>query len=69
MNIAASKVNPNPIVAMAGEDDLVFGLERMIEVLMHQTGWEIMVFRSKEEAKEWIRKRVKEKFGVDNLTF
>ena len=63
MCITASKVNPNPIVAMAGEADHVFGLERMIEALMYQTGWEIMVIRSKEEAKEWIRKRVKVKFN------
>lgn len=69
MCIAASIVNPHPIVAMAGEDDFVFGLERMIEVLMSDTNWEIMVFRSTKKAKEWIRERVNNKFGIDDLTF
>ena len=67
--IAASKVNPDPILAFAAEDDLIFGLSRMYESFVYQTDWEIRVFRSKKDAMEWIKERVKDKFGIDDLTF
>ena len=41
--IAASKVNPDPILAFAAEDDLIFGLSRMYESFVYQTDW---VFRA-----------------------
>jgi hypothetical protein len=44
-----------------------YGLSRMFDALVFNEGWETMVFRSKK-AVEWLRKRVKEKFGIDNLT-
>jgi hypothetical protein len=31
--------------------------------------WETMVFRDREEAEAWLKERVKEKFGIDDLTF
>ncbi len=67
--IEASTVNPDPIVAFLAKDDLVFGLTRMYEALVYETDWEIMVFRSKKETVEWIKERVKDKFGIDDLTF
>jgi len=62
-------INPDVIVALAANQDLVFGLSRMWEMLATDTNWEINVFREIEEAKEWIQKRVIEKFGITNLTF
>ena len=41
----------------------------MFEALVFDAGWETNVFGSKEEAVEWIRERVNDKFGIDNLTF
>ena len=67
--IEASKVNPDPIVAIAANRDLMYGLARMYEALVDRTDWETMVFRSKKEAVEWIRKRVIEKFGIVDITF
>ncbi len=64
-----SRFNPDPIVAIAASGDHVYGLSRMYEALVYGTGWEIMVFRFKEEAVEWIKERVKDKFGIDDLTF
>ena len=67
--IEASKVNPDPIVAIAADGGLAYGLARMFEALADITNWETMVFKSKEEAIEWIKARVKDRFAIDNLTF
>ena len=67
--ISASRINPYPIVALVADMSLVYGLSRMFEALSNETGWEIMVLRSKEEAVEWIKERVKDKYGIDNLSF
>jgi len=65
----AAKINPDPFVAYFADNDLVYGLSRMFDTLVGNTNWETMVFRSRNEALEWIRERVKEKFGIDDLTF
>jgi hypothetical protein len=41
----------------------------MWEVLTNNTKWEKMVFRDRSDAEAWIRKRIEEKYGIDNLTF
>ena len=65
----ASKVNPDPIVAIVSKKDHIYGLSRMYESLIGMTNWKIMVFRSKTEAVEWIMENVRERFGIGNLTF
>ena len=67
--VAVSKVNPDPIVTFLAKDDLVFGLARIYKAFLYETDWEIRVFRSKKDALEWIKERVKDKFGIDDLTF
>jgi hypothetical protein len=67
--IAASRINPYPIVALVANISLAYGLSRMFEALSFETGWEVMVFRSKEEAMKWIKERVKDKYGIDDLSF
>lgn len=64
---SASKINPNPIVAWVAKEPLIYGLSRMVEILMSGTNWETMVFKSRADAVHWIRKRVKEKFGFDDI--
>ena len=66
--VAASKIIPDPVVAMWGASDIAFGLQRMAEAIMSPTDWEMMTFRSREQAVEWIKERVKDKFGIDDLT-
>jgi len=43
----------------------------MWEIIVENTGlqWETMVFRDREDAEDWIREKVKDKFGIDDLTF
>ena len=65
----SSKLNPDPIVAIVAIKNHIFGLSRMYETLIDKTDWEIMVFRSIREAVEWIKEKVSEKFGIDDLTF
>jgi len=41
-----------------------FGYSRMWEMLSGATKWERMVFREKNEAEEWLKKRVLEQFNI-----
>ena len=65
----SAKINPYFVVAHVGEKDITFGLSRMWEILSDNTKWEIMVFRNREDAEAWIRKKVKEQYGIGDLTF
>lgn len=65
--IAAAKINPDVIMAIIADTDLLFGLARMAEVLMDETLWEIQVFRDKTEAIDWITQRMKVKFNITDF--
>ncbi|MHC4160152.1 MAG: hypothetical protein ACYSSO_13860 [Planctomycetota bacterium] len=65
---SAAKVNPYPVVAVVAKQDLIYGLARMSQLLMSETGWEHEVFRNREDAESWIKERVKEKYGIRHLT-
>ena len=65
----AAKINPEPIVSLVADSDLAYGLSRMYETLVSNTPWEVVVFRSREEAMQWITGRARVKFGIDDLTF
>jgi hypothetical protein len=66
---AASQANPELVTATVARKDLIFGLSRMWESLSVDLDWEIMVFRNRDKAESWIRERVKDKFGIKDLTF
>jgi len=63
----ASKIAPDRIVAVVASEDASFGLSRMWEMLSGESSWEKMVFRSRDDAEEWLKKRVSEKFNI-NIT-
>ena len=71
----ASKSNPDPVIAivvyfsMAANIELINRISKMYEMFLNQAGWESLVFRTKMEAVRWIRKKVRDKFGIDDLTF
>jgi hypothetical protein len=67
----AAEYVPDGVIAVVAAKDLEFGINRMWEIIVECTGikWETMVFRARDKAEEWITERVKEKFGIDNLTF
>jgi len=70
-----SKVNPDSIVAMVayvtyGADiDLLNRISRLHELFIHRSCWKSMFFRTKPQAVKWIREKVRDKFGIDDLTF
>lgn len=64
----ASEINPDVVVAIVADLDIIYGLSRMWEMWTGSIKWETMVFRSREDAEVWIRGRVK-KYGIDDLTF
>ena len=66
---SSAKINPDCIVAHVADKDIAFGLCRMWEFLSDETNWEIMVFRNIEDAEGWIRKKLKDKFGIKDLSF
>ena len=67
----ASEYISDGVVAVVAKDDLAYGVTRMWEIIVECTGiqWETMVFRAREDAEAWIKEKVKEKYGIDDLTF
>jgi len=66
--IRSAEVNPDAVVAVVAPQDLQFGLSRMWEILSNEISWEICIFRRNEEARTWVRERVKEKWEITDLT-
>ncbi len=70
-----SKINTDCIVAMVAHVpiganmDLINRISRLHDLFIYQSCWDTLVFRTKPEAVRWIRKKVKQKFGIDGLTF
>lgn len=70
-----SRVNPDSIVAMVtnvtigASIDLINRISRLHELFIYRSFWETMLFRTKPQAVRWIREKVRDKFGIDDLTF
>jgi len=52
------------VVAACAKNDLQFGLVRMWQVYVEETGWQTHVLRDRVEAIDWIRERVAKTFGL-----
>ncbi len=63
----AEKVNPNIIIIVIASKDNIFGLSRMWQIMADEISWETLVVRTKEEADDFLKKRLKEKFNI-NIT-
>ena len=70
-DLEVSKYISSGVVAVVAKKDYVFGINRMWETIAEITGiqWETMVFKAREDAEAWINERVKEKYGIDGLSF
>jgi len=64
-DIEAAKTNPKIVVALVGEKDLIYGLSRMWEAYVSDTGFRTMVFRTRAEAETWLKQTVKQRFNID----
>jgi hypothetical protein len=71
----ASRVNPDSIVAVivyvafGANIDLIKRISRMHELFFYQSSWETLLFRTKPPAVRWIKEKVRDKFGIDDLTY
>jgi hypothetical protein len=66
---ALMEINPDKVIASVADNNIFFGYSRMWEMLNHDSPWETAVFRQRREAEAWLRERVAERFGIDDLTF
>lgn len=55
LGVAASRDMPNFVAAIYANSDAAFGLARMWEAYVQQTGWKTHVFRSRHEAVAWLK--------------
>lgn len=65
--VSAAMANGEAVVAIVANQDFIYGYARMWEILSYQTSWDIMVFRKTQNAKDWIKKSVKDRYGIDVL--
>ena len=61
-DIKASRANPNIRIAVVADDDLAFGLARLWEGYVSESGLETMVFRDKGEARKWLYKKIDRRY-------
>ena len=70
--IASSYVNPDAVIAIVAPQDIFYGMARMWEYFFYlhaKNSWESKVCRELDKAKDWISKRVNDKFGILDLSF
>ena len=71
----ASSFNPDVIVAMVAyvsygaNIDLINRMSRMRELFMNRPCWETLQFKTRPYAVRWIKEKINDKFGIDDLTF
>lgn len=54
---------PGLPVAVLAPNDLAYGLARMWEIFVENTGWETIVFRVREEGENWVREKANALYG------
>ena len=70
-----SSINPDSILAMVAyvsygaNIDLIGRLSRMRRLFINQSCWESLQFKTRPQAVTWIKKKVNDKFGIDDLSF
>ncbi len=55
LNRNIARLLPAVRIAIVASSDVVYGMARMWQALMDQSGWTSRVFRSSEEALSWLR--------------
>ena len=68
LSVYASNLNPELVVAIVADRDVSYGLSRLWQLSTDESEWEILVFRSRDDAEAWLRERCRERFGIDDLT-
>jgi hypothetical protein len=58
-DIAASKINPNVIVALISPTPMQYGMSRMYQGYVGDSGFLTEVFRDRKSAEKWIEEQLK----------
>jgi len=64
MSTRTASIIPDTLVAICAPQTYAYGLARMWEVFLDVSNWETRVFKDRDEAVSWLRKRAKEKYGI-----
>ena len=70
-----ARVNPDSVaavvvyVAMTANPDLLNGVSIVHELFFNRSFWKRTIFRTRIEAIRWIKEKVKDKFGINDLNF
>ena len=64
----AAGANPSMLIALVAGRDLTYGLARMWETYASSPTLETMVFRSRPEAEEWIRAKLRAESPLTELS-
>jgi len=54
---------PGLPIAVLAPNDVAYGLARMWEIFVENTGWETIIFTSREEGENWVRKKAYALYG------
>jgi hypothetical protein len=54
---------PGLPVAVLAPTDVAYGLARMWEVFVENTGWETIIFKIRDEGEDWVRQKASALYG------
>ena len=69
------RVNPESVVAMVtylsygASIEMADRISKLYDVFSNRSCWDTVLFRTRPQAVRWIKAKVKERFGIDALTF
>lgn len=55
---------PKAILAQIGQQDIIYGLQRMWQTYADDLPWEVETFRDRKSAEKWVKAKVAERFGT-----
>jgi hypothetical protein len=62
-DVSEARRMPKFVYAIYAKSDVTFGLGRMWETLVGESGWVTHTFRKRSDAVEWLKDQVARKFG------
>jgi len=56
--VEVSKINPNLTVIVIAPNDVEYGTSRMWSVYSDKAGWDVRIFRNRDDANLWIKNNI-----------
>lgn len=64
IDVEASRTLPNVLVAVFAQDALAFGLARIWQAYVSESGWTAAIFRNRASAVAWLKREVAKRSGT-----